>query len=180
MAKLPVIQYPHPVLAAKAERIEVFDEDLKRLAADMAETMYAAPGVGLAANQVGVLRRIVVIDVTDDKTGLLVLCNPEIIEKSEELQDHEEGCLSLKGLYEHVKRPAQVRVRAQNADGKTFELDCSGLLAVCVQHELDHLDGVVFIDHLSLLKKQRACTKLRKLRREEREKEKEKEQERAR
>lgn len=170
MAKLAVIQYPNPVLAAKAAPIQVFDDDLKCLAADMAETMYEAPGVGLAANQVGVLRRIVVIDVTEDKTGLLVLCNPEIIEKSLELKDHEEGCLSLKGLYEHVKRPDHVRVRAQDLDGKTFELDCSGLLAVCVQHELDHLDGIVFIDHLSMLKKQRATTKLRKLRREEREK----------
>lgn len=173
MAKLPVIQYPNPVLAAKALPIETFDEDLKRLAADMAETMYEAPGVGLAANQIGVLRRLVVIDVTEDKSGLYVLCNPEIIEKSEELKDHEEGCLSLKGLYEHVKRPDHVRVRAQNVEGKTFELDCTGLLAVCVQHELDHLDGIVFIDHLSMLKKQRACTKLRKLRREEREKAKE-------
>jgi len=134
----------------------------------------AAPGVVLAANQVGILKRIIVIDVTDDKTGLRVLCNPEIIEASEELQDHEEGCLSLKGLYEHVKRPAHVRVRAQDATGKEIELDCTGLLAVCVQHEMDHLDGIVFIDHLSMLKKQRACTKLRKLRREEREKEKEK------
>ena len=178
MAKLAVIQYPNPVLAAKAEPIKVFDDDLRRLAADMAETMYEAPGVGLAANQVGVLKRIVVIDVTEDKTGLLVLCNPEIIEASEELQDHEEGCLSLKGLYEHVKRPAHVRVRAQDANGETFELDCTELLAVCVQHEMDHLDGVVFIDHLSMLKKQRACNKLRKLRREEREKEKEKERER--
>lgn len=174
MALLPVLQYPHPALAAKAERIDVFDEDLQRLAADMAETMYAAPGVGLAANQVGILKRIIVIDVTDDKTGLRVLCNPEIIEASEELQDHEEGCLSLKGLYEHVKRPAHVRVRAQDATGKEIELDCTGLLAVCVQHEMDHLDGIVFIDHLSMLKKQRACTKLRKLRREERETEKEK------
>ncbi len=174
MALLPVLQYPHPALASKAERIDVFDEDLRRLAADMAETMYAAPGVGLAANQIGILKRIIVIDVTDDKSNLLVLCNPEIIEASEELQDHEEGCLSLKGLYEHVKRPAHVRVRAQDAEGKEFELDCTGLLAVCVQHEMDHLDGIVFIDHLSMLKKQRACTKLRKLRREEREKEKEK------
>ncbi|MDO5530390.1 peptide deformylase [Sutterella sp.] len=173
MAKLPVIQYPHPVLAAKAEPVTVFDDDLRRLAADMAETMYDAPGVGLAANQVGVLKRMVVIDVTEEKTGLTVFVNPEIIEKSDTLIDHEEGCLSLKGLYEHVKRPDHVRVRAQDLDGKTFELDCEGLLAICVQHETDHLDGIVFIDHLSMLKKQRAATKLRKLRREEKEREKE-------
>ena len=169
MAKLAVIQYPNPVLAAKAEPIEVFDDDLRRLAADMAETMYEAPGVGLAANQVGVLKRIVVIDVTEDKTGLLVLCNPEIIEASEELQDHEEGCLSLKGLYEHVKRPAHVRVRAQDANGETFELDCTELLAVCVQHEMDHLLGKVFVEYLSPLKRNRIKTKMVKAQREARE-----------
>ena len=150
--------------AARAEPITAFDEELRRLAADMAETMYAAPGVGLAANQVGVLRRIVVVDVTEDKSGLMTLINPEVVEASEELRDCEEGCLSLKGLYEHVKRPDRVRVRAQNLDGETFEFEATGLLATCVQHEIDHLEGVVFIDHLSRLKKDRAAQKLRKLR----------------
>lgn len=164
MALLPILQYPHPALAARAEPITAFDEELRRLAADMAETMYAAPGVGLAANQVGVLRRIVVVDVTEDKSGLMTLINPEVVEASEELRDCEEGCLSLKGLYEHVKRPDRVRVRAQNLDGKTFEFEATGLLATCVQHEIDHLEGVVFIDHLSRLKKDRAAQKLRKLR----------------
>lgn len=164
MALLPILQYPHPALAARAEPITAFDEELRRLAADMAETMYAAPGVGLAANQVGVLRRIVVVDVTEDKSGLMTLINPEVVEASEELRDCEEGCLSLKGLYEHVKRPDRVRVRAQNLDGETFEFEATGLLATCLQHEIDHLEGVVFIDHLSRLKKDRAAQKLRKLR----------------
>lgn len=177
MAKLPILQYPHPRLAAKAEPIENVNDAIRTLASDMAETMYAAPGVGLAANQVGILKRIVVIDITDDHSGLLTLINPELIESSGELVDHEEGCLSLKGLYEHVKRPEQVRVRALNLEGEPFEITCTGLLAVCVQHEMDHLDGIVFIDHLSQLKKSRACTKLRKLRREDREREREKQEE---
>lgn len=173
MAKLPILQYPHPTLAAKAQPITEFNSDLRQLAADMAETMYAAPGVGLAANQVDVLKRIVVIDVTEDKSNLLVLVNPEILSTSGELVDHEEGCLSLKGLYEHLKRPEHVKVRAQDLDGSHFEIEADGLLATCLQHEIDHLDGTVFIDHLSRLKKSRACTKLAKLRREEkREKEK--------
>lgn len=177
MAKLPILQYPHPKLAAKAEPVADFNDAIKTLVNDMAETMYAAPGVGLAANQVGILKRIVVIDITDDNSDLLVFINPEIIETKGDLVDHEEGCLSLKGLYEHVKRPGQVRVHAQNIKGETFELECTGLLAVCIQHEVDHLNGIVFIDHLSQLKKQRACTKLRKLRREDREREKDKEKE---
>ena len=160
-----IVSYPDPVLAATAECVEVFDEELRQLADDMAETMYAAPGVGLAANQVGVLKRIIVVDVTDDQTGLLKLVNPEIAWTSETLADHEEGCLSLKGLYEHVKRPSTVKVRAQDLDGNPFEFDADGLLAVCVQHELDHLDGKVFIDHLSRMKKERARMKLLKLRR---------------
>ena len=160
-----IVSYPDPVLAATAERVEVFDEELRQLADDMAETMYAAPGVGLAANQVGVLKRIIVVDVTDDQTGLLKLVNPEIAWTSETLADHEEGCLSLKGLYEHVKRPDEVIVKAQSVTGEPIEIKAEGLLAVCLQHEIDHLNGIVFIDHLSRLKKDRACTKLKKLRR---------------
>lgn len=164
MALLPILQYPNAILAKRAEPVVDFDDDLRRLAADMTETMYAAPGVGLAANQVGALRRLVVIDVSEDKSDLRVLVNPEVIEASEELRDCEEGCLSLKGLYEHVKRPDRVVVRAQNLDGETFEFEATGLLATCVQHEIDHLEGIVFIDHLSRLKKDRATQKLRKLR----------------
>ena len=143
MALLPIIQYPDPVLAAKAAPVTEFNDELRKLAADMAETMYAAPGVGLAANQVGSLKRIVVIDITDEKNNLLVLVNPYIKSHTEELAEFEEGCLSLKGLYEKVRRP----------DGVT----------VCA-NELDLLDGTVFFDHLSRLKKDRAKTKLRKLR----------------
>ena len=173
MAKLPIVQYPHPALAAEAQIVTEFNDELRRLAADMAETMYAAPGVGLAANQVNVLKRLVVIDVTYDKSNLIVLVNPEVVSTSGELVDHEEGCLSLKGLYEHLKRPSHVKVRAQDLNGQSFEIEADGLLATCLQHEIDHLHGMVFIDHLSRLKKSRACTKLAKLRREEkREKEK--------
>lgn len=164
MAVLPIVQYPNVALSSRAEPVTEFNEELQQLAADMTETMYAAPGVGLAANQVGVLKRIVVIDVSEDKSGLKVLVNPSIVEHSDTLKDYEEGCLSLKGLYEHVKRPDHVCVRAQDLDGNPVEFEAEGILAVCVQHEIDHLDGVVFIDHLSRLKKDRACQKLRKLR----------------
>lgn len=171
MAQLPILQYPHPILAAKAEQVTDFNEALSTLARDMAETMYAAPGVGLAANQVGVLKRIIVVDVSEEGNNLLTLVNPEVLVADGELQVHEEGCLSLKGLYENVKRPSHVVVRAQNLEGEFFEIEAEGLLAVCLQHEIDHLNGIVFIDHLSLLKKTRACTKLQKLKRErEREK----------
>lgn len=166
MAILPIVQYPDPRLATKAEPVVVFDDKLKQLAADMAETMYAAPGVGLAANQIGKLIRMVVIDISDEKNNLHVLVNPEITTRSEEIKECEEGCLSLPGLYEKVKRPSFVTVRAQDLEGNFFELTCDELLSVCVQHELDHLDGLVFIDHLSQLKKTRAVTKLAKRRKE--------------
>ena len=166
MALLPIVQYPDPILAKTAEVVTEFNDELKQLAADMAEPMYAAPGIGLAANQVGVLKRIIVIDITEDHSDLRVFVNPEVVAHSEELEEFEEGCLSLKGLYEKVKRPERVKVRAQDLDGKPFELEADGLLAVCVQHEIDHLHGVVFIDHLSRLKKDRAKVKLRKLKAE--------------
>ena len=127
--------------------------------------MYAAPGVGLAANQVGVLKRIVVIDVSEDKSDLKVLVNPVITSHTDTLEEFEEGCLSLKGLYEKVKRPDGITVKAQDLNGNYFEFSATGMLAVCAQHEIDHLDGLVFIDHLSRLKKDRACIKLKKLRR---------------
>lgn len=174
MALLPILQYPHPILAAKAEPVTEFNEELKTLAANMAETMYAAPGVGLAANQVGVLKRLIVIDTSEENNDLRVFVNPEVVAHSDELEEFEEGCLSLKGLYEKVKRPERVTVRAQDLDGKPFELEADGLLAVCVQHEIDHLEGIVFIDHLSRLKKDRARAKLRKIRAE---KEKERQEE---
>lgn len=167
MALLPIIQYPDAVLASKAAPVTEFNDELRQLAADMAETMYAAPGVGLAANQVGVLKRIVVIDITEEKNDLHVLVNPVITSVTDVCTEFEEGCLSLKGLYEKVSRPDGVTVTAQDLNGQTFEISATGLLAVCLQHELDHLDGTVFIDHLSRLKKDRARVKLRKLRKNE-------------
>ena len=159
MALLPIVQYPDPRLAAKAEPVVVFDNALRQLAADMAETMYEAPGVGLAATQVGKLIRMVVIDISEEKNDLHVLVNPEITSRSEEIKECEEGCLSLPGLYEKVKRPSFVTVKAQDLKGEFFEMQCDELMSVCVQHELDHLDGIVFIDHLSQLKKSRAARK---------------------
>ena len=167
MALLPIVQYPDPRLAMKADPVTVFDDELKQLAADMAETMYEAPGVGLAATQIGRNIRMVVIDISEDKNALRVFVNPEIIERSEELEECEEGCLSLPGIYEKVKRPARVKVRAQDLEGNPFEIACDELLSVCVQHEIDHLNGTVFVDHLSALKKQRSVQKLAKRRKEE-------------
>ena len=167
MAILPIVQYPDPRLSTKAEPVTVFDDALKQLAADMAETMYDAPGVGLAANQIGQLIRLVVIDISEEKNALRVLVNPQIISRSEEVKECEEGCLSLPGIYEKVKRPSLVTVRAQDLEGREFTLECDELLSVCVQHESDHLDGKVFIDHLSALKKARSAAKLAKKRKEE-------------
>lgn len=128
----------------------------------MAQTMYEAPGVGLAATQVNVHERILVLDVSETKDALRVFINPEIVWASEETELCEEGCLSVPGIYDEVRRPARVRVRAQDAEGAFFELDCEGLLAVCVQHEMDHLQGKVFVEYLSTLKQDRIRTKLRK------------------
>lgn len=161
MALLPILRYPDPRLHTKATPVVSVDDSIRQLASDMAETMYAAPGVGLAATQVDVHKRLVVIDVTEDKSGLLILINPEIIAKRGE-KKCEEGCLSVPGIYEEVSRAEWVRVRALNAQGETFEFEAEGLLAVCVQHELDHLDGKVFVEYLSLLKQNRVKSKLTK------------------
>ena len=166
MAILPIVQYPDERLCTKCQPVTEFTDELKTLAADMAETMYKAPGVGLAAPQIGRLIRMVVIDVSEEKNDLHVFINPELSPIDEDLIEGEEGCLSLPGLYEKVKRPAHVHVKAQDLDGKAFELDCEGLMAVCIQHECDHLDGVVFIDHLSRLKNTRAAARLAKMRKE--------------
>lgn len=137
------------------------DDDIRKLAADMAETMYAAPGIGLAATQVDQHIRLIVIDVTEDRSGLLTLINPEIVERSGECES-EEGCLSVPGIYETVKRASQIKARALGLDGKPFELDAEGMLAVCVQHEMDHLEGKVFVEYLSPLKQNRIKNKLAK------------------
>ncbi len=161
MALLPILRYPDPRLHTRAAPVREVDDAIRKLVADMAATMYEAPGIGLAATQVDVHLRVVVIDVSEDKTGLLALINPEIISRSGE-QVCEEGCLSVPGIYDKVARAEKVRVRALNQQGETFELDTEGLLAVCVQHELDHLDGKVFVEYLSQLKQTRIKGKLAK------------------
>ena len=166
MALLPIVQSPAEILARSSQVVTAFDEDLRRLAADMAETMYAAPGIGLAAPQVGKSIRLVVIDISDEKNQLLALVNPTVTALTDTLVEGEEGCLSLPDLTERIKRPSKVHVDAFDLQGNPISMDCEGLLAVCVQHEVDHLNGHVFIDHLSLLKKNRAIEKLAKLRRE--------------
>jgi peptide deformylase len=161
MATLEILRYPDPRLYQKAEPVAEVDESLRALVRDMAETMYAAPGVGLAATQVNVHKRVVVIDRSETRDQLLVLINPEIISREGE-QYCEEGCLSVPGIYEAVERAERVTVRALGLDGQPFTLAADGLLAVCIQHELDHLEGKVFVDYLSRLKQQRIKAKLQK------------------
>lgn len=161
MALLPILRYPDPRLHKKAAPVERVDETIRKLIADMAETMYEAPGIGLAATQVDVHKRVIVIDVSEDKSKLLAFVNPEILERAGE-QVCEEGCLSVPGIYEKVTRSERVKVRALDARGEPFTLEAEGLLAVCVQHEIDHLDGKVFVEHLSQLKQGRIKAKLAK------------------
>jgi peptide deformylase len=162
MALLNTLRYPDPRLHKTARPVERVDDEIRRLVRDMAETMYAAPGIGLAATQVDVHKRIIVIDVSETRDQLLVLINPEIRWRSETEKECEEGCLSLPGVYETVTRPEKVRVRALGADGAPFERDAEGLLAVCIQHEMDHLEGKVFVEYLSRLKQSRIRARLQK------------------
>jgi len=161
MALLPILRYPDPRLHKKAAVVERVDESIRKLIADMAETMYEAPGIGLAATQVDVHKRVIVIDVSEDKSKLLAFVNPEILERSGE-QICEEGCLSVPGIYEKVSRSERVKVCALDPRGEPFILEAEGLLAVCIQHEIDHLDGKVFVEHLSQLKQGRIKAKLAK------------------
>jgi len=165
MALLNILHYPDKRLHKVAKPVEVFDERIRKLVKDMAETMYGAPGVGLAATQVDVHERVVVIDVSETHDELRVFINPEIVWSSAEREIHEEGCLSVPGIYDNVERAEKVRVRAQNEKGETYEVDCEGLLAVCIQHEMDHLMGRVFVEYLSPLKQTRIRNKLKKLER---------------
>ena len=162
MALLNVLSYPDPRLHKIAKSVETVDARVKKIVADMAETMYEAPGVGLAATQVDIHERIVVIDVSDDQNELMVFINPEIVWASPEKKTWREGCLSVPEFYDEVERPAQVKVKALDVDGKEFEVDADGLLAVCLQHELDHLQGKVFVEYLSLLKRNRISQKMKK------------------
>ena len=166
MSLLTILRYPDPRLHKIAKKVSVFDADLKRLVADMAETMYDAPGVGLAASQVDVHEQIIVIDTSDLHTDLRVFINPELTWTSEEKIVYDEGCLSVPGIYDGVERPARVRVRAFDADGMAFELEADGLMAVCIQHEMDHLKGKVFVEYLSPLKRNRIKARMLKEERE--------------
>ncbi|MES9847623.1 MAG: peptide deformylase [Candidatus Thiodiazotropha sp.] len=161
MAILDILHFPDPRLRNKAKPVAQVDDSIRRLIDDMLETMYQAPGIGLAATQVNVAKRVVVIDLSEEKNQPLCLVNPEIIEKDGEEQ-MEEGCLSVPGIYEMVKRANLIRVRALGRDGAAFEMEAEGLLAVCIQHELDHLEGKLFVDYLSSLKRQRIRKKLEK------------------
>ena len=161
MALLPILRYPDPRLHTIAQPVESVDDEIRQLIADMAETMYEAPGIGLAATQVNVHKRVVVIDVSEDRTDLIALINPDILERSGE-QVCEEGCLSVPGIYEKVTRAERVKVRALDEKGQSREIEADGLLAVCIQHELDHLDGKVFVEYLSALKLSRIKSKLAK------------------
>jgi len=166
MSILNILRYPDPRLHKKAKPVTVFDERLKTLIADMAHTMYDAPGVGLAASQVDVHEQLVVIDTSETNDQLQVFINPEIIWASAEKKVYDEGCLSVPGVYDGVERPAEVKVKALDANGKMFELHADGLLAVCIQHEMDHLLGKVFVEYLSPLKRNRIKTKMIKEERE--------------
>jgi len=161
MALLPILRYPDPRLYKKAAPIERVDEAVRRLAADMAETMYAAPGIGLAATQVDVHIQLVVIDASEDRSHLLTLINPRILSAEGE-QLGEEGCLSVPGIFDKVPRFAKVGVEALDTNGCRIELDAESMLAVCIQHEIDHLQGKVFVDYLSRLKQTRIRLKMAK------------------
>jgi len=161
MALLHILRYPDARLHKVAAPVTVFDDALKQLVADMAETMYAAPGIGLAATQVDVHKQVIVVDVSDRRDSLIVLVNPEIVEANG-VSDIEEGCLSVPTVYEMVPRAERVKVRAYDQNGNPFTLEAQGLLSVCLQHEMDHLRGKVFVEYLSQLKQQRVRAKLNK------------------
>ncbi|MGY6518571.1 MAG: peptide deformylase [Lysobacteraceae bacterium] len=163
MAKLEILEFPDPRLRTVAAPVEVVDDGIRQLIDDMFETMYEAPGIGLAASQVDVHKRLLVLDVSEEKNRPLALVNPEIVERRGE-QVCQEGCLSIPGVYADVRRAESIRVRALDRDGQAFEVDADGLMAVCIQHEMDHLDGKLFVDHLSMLKREMVKKKLAKIR----------------
>lgn len=166
MPLLTILRYPDPRLHKTAKKVSVFDARLKQLIADMAETMYDAPGVGLAASQVDVHERLIIVDTSDTRSDLRVFINPELTWTSTERLVYDEGCLSVPGIYDGVERPARIRVRALDANGIAFETEADGLLAVCIQHEMDHLIGKVFVEYLSPLKRNRIKAKMLKEERE--------------
>jgi len=165
MTKLVILEYPDPRLRQKAEPVSFVDDALRQLVEDLLETMYAAHGIGLAATQVDIHKRVLVIDVSEPRNDPLVLINPEIL-SAEGREPFEEGCLSLPGIYDKVQRATKIRVRALGRDGRPFEINAEGLLAVCIQHEMDHLEGQLFVDYLSELKRQLIRKRLQKERRQ--------------
>lgn len=167
MALLPILRYPDPRLHTVAKPVAEVDQRIRRLVQDMLETMYAADGVGLAATQVDVHERVIVLDTSEERDDPRVLINPELVAASEEMRVSEEGCLSVPQIYDKVQRHARVTVRALDGEGKVYEFEAEGLLAVCVQHEMDHLVGKVFVEYLSSLKRDRIKSKLLKKTREE-------------
>jgi len=164
MALLDILHFPDPRLRTQAKPVEQVDDRLRQLIDDMFETMYQAPGIGLAATQVNIHKRVIVIDTSQEQDQPLVLINPEIFDR-DGVEEMDEGCLSVPGIYDRVQRAERIKVRAKGRDGKSFEMDADGLLAVCIQHEIDHLDGKLFVDYLSQLKRQRIRKKLEKQRR---------------
>ena len=161
MALRPILHHPDPRLRTKAQDVSVFDDELRTLVDDMFETMYDAPGIGLAATQINVHRRVVVIDVSRDGSDPHHFINPQIV-ATDGTEEMEEGCLSVPGIFETVERAERVTIKALDSDGRAFELEADGLLAVCIQHEIDHLDGKLFVDYLSQLKQSRIRKKLEK------------------
>jgi len=168
MSQRKIVIEPDPILRKKSETLEKVDDELRKLLNDMLETMYAAPGIGLAAVQVGVLKRIIVIDISKDKEkkNPLFLINPEILSRSKQTSIYEEGCLSLPGHFAEIERPAECQIKFIDYNGKKKELSADGLLATCIQHEVDHLNGILFIDYLSKLKKDMIVKKLIKHKKE--------------
>jgi len=162
MAIRTILRYPDPRLQQVAAPVERVDDAIRELVADMAQTMYEAPGIGLAATQIDVHLRVIVIDLSEKRDALQVFINPEILNAGGEVTVHEEGCLSVPGIFENVERPGTITVRALNERGEAFSIDAEGLLAVCLQHEIDHLNGRVFVQHLSRLKQSRIRAKLAK------------------
>lgn len=168
MAVRPILTVPDPILKQRSEAVAEVDDELRALMDDMLETMYAAPGIGLAAIQIGVPRRVIVMDISKEEDGKepRFFVNPEIVWSSDELFTYEEGCLSVPEVYDEVERPARVRLTYLNYKGERVEEEAEGLFAVCIQHEMDHLEGVLFIDHLSRLKREQAVKKVKKLKKE--------------
>ena len=162
MAVLPILHYPDPRLHTVAKPVAEINQKIKQLVSDMAQTMYEAPGIGLAATQVNAHVQVIVIDLSDERNQLQVFINPEITWASEEKKVWQEGCLSVPDFYDEVLRPSEVKVKALDIEGKSFELHADGLMAVCIQHEMDHLKGKVFVEYLSSLKRMRIAGKLKK------------------